>query len=122
MVVVMFDLAEALAYVVRAEGSDLHLKVPSQPVARIHGQLEPLEGYEPIMPEDTERVLHHMLNEKQIAEFETENEIDFAYAVPGLARFRVNAFKQRGAVSIALRVIPYAVRTVAELGLPPVIT
>src|SRR5207302_5323319 len=56
------------------------------------------------------------------AEFESENEIDFAYAVPGLARFRVNAFMQRGAVSIALRVIPYSVRTVGELGLPPVIS
>jgi twitching motility protein PilT len=117
----MFDLHEALAYVVQQEASDLHLKVPSRPVIRVHGQLMPLEQYDPIMPEDTERVTHIMLNEKQIAEFEDENEIDFAYAVSGLARFRVNAFKQRGSVSIALRTIPYAVRTVAELGLPPAI-
>src|SRR5690242_10155303 len=110
----MFDLHEALAYVVRREGSDLHLKVPSRPVARIHGQLEALEHYDPVTPEDTERVLHHMLGTKQIAEFEDENEIDFAYAVQGLARFRVNAFRQRGAISIALRVIPYSVRTIAE--------
>jgi twitching motility protein PilT len=118
---VMFDLHEALAYVVEQEASDLHLKVPSRPVIRINGTLQPLEQYDPIMPEDTSRILHIMLNEKQIAAFEEENEIDFAYAVSGLARFRVNAFKQRGSVSIALRTIPYAVRTVSELGLPPAI-
>jgi len=118
----MFDLADALLYVVDREGSDLHLKVPSPPVARIHGQLAPIPGYEPIQQEDTERVLHHMLNEKQIAEFEDEDEIDFAYAIAGLARFRVNAFRQRGAISIALRVIPYSVKTATELGLPPAIT
>ena len=117
----MFDLADALLYVVEREGSDLHIKVPSPPVARIHGQLKPIPGYEPIRPDDTERILHHMLNEKQIAEFEDEDEIDFAYAVSGLARFRVNAFRQRGAISIALRVIPYTVRTTTELGLPPAI-
>jgi twitching motility protein PilT len=118
----MFDLGDALLYVVDREGSDLHLKVPSPPVARIHGQLLPIEGYEPITTDDTERILHHMLNERQIAEFEDENEIDFAYAVPGLARFRVNAFRQRGSISIALRVIPYGVKTVTDLGLPPAIS
>src|SRR5947209_14645917 len=114
----MFDLHEALAYVVEQGASDLHLKVPSRPVIRVNGTLQPLDQYEPIMPEDTSRILHIMLNEKQIAAFEEENEIDFAYAVSGLARFRVNAFKQRGSISIALRTIPYAVRTVSELGLP----
>jgi len=117
----MFDLHEALAYVVEQGASDLHLKVPSRPVIRVNGTLQPLDQYEPIMPEDTSRILHIMLNEKQIAAFEEENEIDFAYAVSGLARFRVNAFKQRGSISIALRTIPYAVRTVSELGLPPAI-
>ena len=117
----MFDLLEALRYIVLKEGSDLHLKVGSPPVARIHGQLAPLEGYEAIEPEEAERILHLMLTEKQIAQFEDENEIDFAYSVPGLARFRVNAFRQRGSVSIVARTIPYAVRTIAELGLPPVI-
>ncbi len=118
----MFDLADALLYVVDQKGSDLHLKVPSRPVVRVHGQLLPIERYDPVTPDDTERILHHMLNEKQISEFEDDNEIDFAYAVPGLARFRVNAFRQRGAISIALRVIPFTVRTVAELGLPPAIS
>jgi twitching motility protein PilT len=118
----MFDLHEALSYVVRNEGSDLHLKVPSHPIARIHGQLRRLEHYDPIRPEDTEEILRGMLSEKKIAEFEEENELDFAYSVEGLARFRVNAFRQRGSISIAARVVPLAIRTVDELGLPAVIS
>jgi twitching motility protein PilT len=120
----MFDFVEALRYVVRNEGSDLHLKASSRPIARIHGQLRPVEGYEQLQPEDTEHTLQEMLTDhaEKLAEFDREQEVDFAYAVEGLARFRVNAFRQRGAISIAARVIPYAVRTVDELGLPAVIS
>ncbi len=118
----MLDLHEALSYVVRNEGSDLHLKVPSRPAARVHGQLRPLEQYDPITPEDTEGILRQMLAEKKITEFEEENELDFSYSVSGLARFRVNAFRQRGSISIAMRVVPLAIRDVGELGLPPVIS
>jgi twitching motility protein PilT len=119
----MFDLHEALRYVVRKEGSDLHLKVPSRPLARIHGRLEPIEDYEPLTSADTDRVLREMLTDhEKLAEFDSENEVDFSYAVEGLSRFRVNAFRQRGCISIAARVIPFAVRTVDELGLPPVVT
>jgi twitching motility protein PilT len=119
----MFDLEEALAYVVKRDGSDLHLKVPSRPLARIHGQLIPLEYYEPMKSEDTERVLQEMLSDHhdRMVEFDRENEVDFAFAVPGLARFRINAFRQRGSVSIAARVIAPVVRTIEELGLPDVI-
>jgi twitching motility protein PilT len=117
----MFDLHEALRYVVQQEGSDLHIKVPARPLARIHGQLTPLEQYERMKPDDTQRVLRDMLKDPdKIEEFARENEVDFAYSVEGLARFRVNAFKQRGSISIALRVIPFSVRTFDELGLPPV--
>ena len=117
----MFDLQEALRYVVRKEGSDLHLKVPSRPITRIHGKLEPIEEYEPLHPDDTDRVLREMLTDNdKLAEFDRENEVDFAYAVEGLARFRVNAFMQRGTTSIVARVIPFAVRTIDDLGLPSV--
>jgi twitching motility protein PilT len=120
----MFDLHEALAYVVENEGSDLHLKVPARPMARFRGQLEPLEQYpDPLMPAETERVLREMLanHSDKMASFDSDNEIDFSYTVDGLARFRVNAFRQRGSVSIVARVIPFTVRTVNELGLPAVI-
>ncbi|MDQ6821555.1 MAG: Flp pilus assembly complex ATPase component TadA, partial [Actinomycetota bacterium] len=119
----MFDLGGALRYVVSEEGSDLHLKVPSPPLARIHGHLGPIEPYEPLKPADTEEALQEMLAglPEKIAEFESENEIDFAYTIEDVARFRVNAFRQRGWISIVARVIPCAVRTVDELELPAVI-
>jgi twitching motility protein PilT len=119
----MLDLHEALRYVVEKDGSDLHLKVPSKPLARINGSLERIEHYEHMRPDETERVLREMLADHadKVAEFDRENEVDFAYSVEGLARFRVNAFRQRGSVSLALRVIPPVVRTIDELGLPKVI-
>ena len=120
----MFDLPEALAHVVRNEGSDLHVKVPARPMARFRGQLEPLPQYpDPLTPADTERVLREMLanHSDKMAAFDAENEIDFSYTVPDLARFRVNAFRQRGSVSIVARVIPFTVKSVVELGLPSVI-
>jgi twitching motility protein PilT len=118
----MFELHEALRYVVRSEGSDLHLKVGSPPLARVHGKLGPLDGYESLTSDDSDRVLREMLTDQdKLAEFDGDGEVDFAYAVEGLARFRVNAFRQRGTTSVALRVIPYAVRTIDQLGLPPVV-
>src|SRR5579862_8417274 len=102
----MFDLHEALRYVVRKEGSDLHLKVASRPLVRIHGRLGAIDDSEPITPSDTDRVLREMLTDhEKLAEFDREGEVDFAYSVEGLARFRVNAFRQRGSISIATRVI-----------------
>jgi twitching motility protein PilT len=119
----MLDLRDALALVVRSEGSDLHLKVGSHPLVRVHGHLGPIEQYDKLQAEDTERLLREMLADqpRKIEEFEADNEVDFSYAIEGLARFRVNAFRQRGTISIVARVIPFAVRTVVELGLPAVI-
>ena len=120
----MFDLHEALRYVVENDGSDLHVKVPARPMARFRGHLEPQPQYqEALTPAEAERVLRQMLAEHsdKMAAFDSENEIDFSYTVPDLARFRVNAFRQRGSVSIVARVIPFTVRTIAELGLPSVI-
>ena len=117
-----FDIDAALRHVVEHEGSDLHVKVPSPPMARIHGELRPIEGTEPLTPEDTDAALEHILTDRALLEeFATEGEADFSYEIPGLSRFRVNAFRQRGNVSIALRVIPYQVRTIDDLGLPEVI-
>jgi twitching motility protein PilT len=118
----MFDLRAALTQLLAAEGSDLHLKVPSRPLARIDGELRGLKQYDPLTPEDTEQLLREMLSEpEKLAAFHEDNEVDFALSVEGLARFRVNAFRQRGSISIVARVIPFHVRGIAELGLPPVI-
>src|SRR4051794_5230236 len=116
------DIDDALNRLVALGGSDLHLKVPSPPMVRIDGQLLPLEGVDKLMPEDTDAALRLMLREEdKLTEFENEGEVDFAYALPGIARFRVNAFRQRGSVSIVCRSIPFSVKTIDELMLPPVI-
>jgi twitching motility protein PilT len=118
----MFDLEQALRRVVETEGSDLHLKVPARPLIRRHGKLEPIPGSEALSSEDTERIFRSMLTDQgKLQEFEDENEVDYAFAVPGLARFRVNAFRQRGSISIVCRAIPFKVKSVEELLLPPVI-
>ena len=123
MVPVMFDIDAALRYLIAVEGSDLHLKVPSSPLVRVHGRLEPIEGTDGLKPEDTEAALRYILTDaEKLAEFETDHEVDFSYSVEGLARFRVNAFHQRGSVSIVARAIPYGIKSVDELALPPVIS
>jgi twitching motility protein PilT len=116
-----FNIDEALKYVVDREGSDLHVKVESPPVARVHGDLWALKDSEPLTPTDTEKALHTIADEHHLTEFEEHGEVDFSYELPGVSRFRVNAFRQRGAVSIALRAIPFQVRTIDDLGLPEVV-
>ena len=118
----MFNVEDALRWLVENEGSDLHVKVPAPPMARIHGQLAPIAGADALGPEDTEQALRQILtDERLLAEFESEGEVDFSYAIPGLSRFRVNAFRQRGHISIALRAIPFQIRTIDDLALPPAI-
>jgi twitching motility protein PilT len=117
-----FDLQQALRTVVEREGSDLHLKVPSPPLMRIQGDLERI-GTDPLAPADTERVLREMLTANdRLSEFAKEGEIDFSYTVAGLARFRVNAFRQRGSISIACRLVPFSIRSIDELNLPDVVS
>ena len=119
----MFDVDAALMTVIEQEASDLHLKVPSKPMVRRHGKLVPVEGYEQLRPEDTEATLFHMLtDEAKLESFRNEREVDFSYSVPGVARFRVNAFVQRGTISLVCRAIPFQIKTVDELLLPPVIS
>jgi twitching motility protein PilT len=119
----VFDLDQALRLLVEEEGSDLHLKVPSRPMIRRHGQLVPLSDSEPLKPDVMEDLVHQMIkDEGKLAEFRSENEVDFSYSIPGLARFRVNAFRQRGSVSIVCRAIPIQIRTIDELMLPSVIS
>jgi twitching motility protein PilT len=118
----MFEIDFALRYLIDRDGSDLHVKVPSPPMVRIHGELQPIEGADALEPAETEQALRHILSdEEQIQEFEQVGEIDFAYSIPGVSRFRVNAFRQRGSVSIAIRAIPYNVLSIEELELPDAI-
>jgi twitching motility protein PilT len=116
---VSFDLHQALQYLSDKEGSDLHVKVGSPPMVRISGELEPLPDIPTLTPADTEEALHEILkNPARVQELEDEGEVDFASAIPGLARFRINAFRQRGSISFVCRRIPYGITTIEELGLP----
>jgi twitching motility protein PilT len=117
----MFDIDAALRTLVEREGSDLHVKVPAPPMVRVHGHLGPLDGHEPLTPEDTEAAFHHIAPPQARAEFEEVGEADFSYAIPDVSRFRVNAFRQRGSISIACRAIPFNIRTIEDLGLPEVV-
>jgi twitching motility protein PilT len=118
----MFDIDAALMKVIEVDGSDLHLKVPSRPVIRRHGKLMQIPDTEGLRPDDTERTLFHMLtDESKLESFRVEREVDFSYSIPGVARFRVNAFVQRGSVSLVCRAIPFQIKTSEELMLPPVI-
>ena len=119
----MFEIDGALRTLVESGGSDLHLKAGAPPLMRVNGGLGPLPDAPPLRPEDTERVLAAILvGEEHRAEFERDNEVDFAYAIEDLARFRVNAFRQRGSVSLVMRAIPTQIKTVDDLGLPPVVS
>jgi twitching motility protein PilT len=118
----MFEIDSALRTLIEREGSDLHVKVGVPPTARMHGELAPLEGYQPLTSEDTEKAFHDIAEVRSLTEFEECGEADFSYAIKGLSRFRVNAFKQRGSISIVCRAIPFDIRSVDDLGLPPVVT
>ena len=100
---------------VETGGSDLHLKVGSAPATRVNGRLTYLEGYESLLPAGTEELLQSIIPEASAAEFEADGEADFSYAVSGVGRFRVNAFRQRGSVSIVMRFIPFGVPNFDDL-------
>ena len=117
-----FEITDALRQLVAAGGSDLHLKVPSPPMIRVDGELRPLENALPLAPQDTDAALAHLLTDPvKLKEFADDGEVDLSYAIEGVARFRVNAFKQRGWTSLVCRAIPERIRTIDELNLPPVI-
>ena len=114
-----FDLEAALKRVIETGGSDLHLKVPSPPLIRIHGRLDPIPGTDKLMPNDTEDVFNQMVtDEGKRAEFERERELDFSFGMQGAGRFRVNAFHQRGSISFVFRAIPSDIKSLEELNLP----
>ena len=114
------QVTELLKLTVGKQASDLHLRVPSPPVLRIDGALAPQEDLPPVTVEDVEMIFEHITTPEQRSTFLNELELDFAYSVPGLARFRVSVMKQRGTISIAFRVVPFRVLTIDELGLPQI--
>ena len=115
------QIDEMVSKLVQKDGSDLHLKVGAPPAVRVHGLLKYLEEYEVLRPVDTEGFAKEIMSEKILKEFEEDGEADLSYAVSGVGRFRVNAFRQRGSISIVMRFIPFGVPRFEELNLPEVI-
>jgi twitching motility protein PilT len=116
-----FDFAEVLTRMVDERASDVHLTPGFQPAVRIRGRITPLEDYPTLTPQITRDVVYSILNSDQRKRFENEQQLDFAYAIPGVARFRVNCYFQRGAISAAFRYIPQEILTVEDLGLPKIL-
>ena len=114
------NIEELLRLAVEKGASDLHLRVPSPPVLRIDGALTPLVDLPRVTPQFVKEALEQITSEHQREVFHKDLELDFAHSVPGLARFRANAFLQRGSISIAIRQVPFEVPTIEQLGLPTV--
>ncbi|MCE5198215.1 type IV pilus twitching motility protein PilT [bacterium] len=113
-------LDDLLRILVTRDGSDLHVKAHNYPLIRVHGDLVPLKEYPVLTPEDTKALAYSVMNEKRQQQFEEELEMDLAYEIPELSRFRTNIMQQRGMISIVMRAIPTKVKTMDELGLPAV--
>ena len=116
-----FDFSEILLEVVRKKASDLHLTSGAPPMLRVRGSLAPIEGLPKLTPTDTREIVYAILNSSQRQRLETDWQIDFAYAIPGKARFRVNAYFQRSSLGAAFRLIPSILTPIDDLGLPSVV-
>ena len=115
------SINDLLKVAIERKASDLHLKVGSHPVIRVDGTLYPLTEFNRLMQEDTVAMSFSLMNARQKQRFKEEFELDIAYSVPGLGRFRCNCFQQRGSVGLVLRVIPAQVQSIRELMLPKVL-
>jgi len=116
-----FDFAEVLTRMATERASDVHLSPGFPPAIRVRGKIVPLTEYGPLSPQDTRDTIYNILNDDQRKRFESNKQLDLAYAVPGVSRFRVNCFFQRGSISAAFRRIPHEIPKLEELGLPPVL-
>jgi twitching motility protein PilT len=112
------DFADLLMEVVHSRASDLHLSAGAAPTIRVRGRLARLDGYPTLTPTDTREIVYSILSGDQRQRLETHWQLDFAYSIPGHARFRVNAYYQRGAVGAAFRLIPFDLTSIDALGLP----
>jgi twitching motility protein PilT len=114
-------LDDALHLMVQAGASDLHLTSGAPPTMRLSGSLQPLEGFATVDADSLRRTLYAVLTQKQREKFEANLELDLSYSVRGLARFRVNLYQQRESIGAAFRVIPYEIKPLEQLGVPPIV-
>lgn len=112
------SLDTMLVALVESGGSDLHLTVDAPPMIRVHGDLKPLPDYPPLTAADTALLVRSLLSDEQWTHFERDRELDLAYDLPGVSRFRVNCFQQRNAYGSVMRAIPHVIKPLHELGIP----
>lgn len=112
------DLSSILNIAVKGKASDVHLKAGVPPILRINGNLVPIKNHDRLAPDEVAKAAMRIMNDAQKEVFKSTKQVDMAYSVPGLGRFRINIFQQRGAVGIVLRVIPIKIQTFEELNLP----
>src|SRR5215475_8377648 len=106
---------------VEARASDVHITAGFPPAMRDKGRIQPMEGFPVLTAQETREVVYSILNDDQRKRFENNKQLDFAYAIPGVARFRVNCFFQRGAVSAAFRLVPQDIPSLDSLEVPQVL-
>jgi twitching motility protein PilT len=114
-------LNDILRPAVKGNASDIHLKAGLPPLFRVDGALVPLKDTKRVTAEEVDRVLHAIMTPTQQSHFEQYHEVDLAYSIAGVGRFRVNAFRQRGTIGIVFRVIPFGVKTLEQLTLPKIL-
>src|SRR5437764_1433037 len=115
------ELNEILQVALRGGASDIHLKAGFPPMFRVDGSLVPLKDARRLPPEEIARMAYGIMNDYQKEKFKAQNELDLAYGVPGLGRFRVNCFQQRGTIGVVLRVIPFKISSIEQLLLPKIL-
>jgi len=116
----MATLYDLLKIMIERNASDLHITTGSPPRIRVDGKLISLD-HPPLTPAETKALCYSILTDSQKHKFEEENELDLSFGMKGLSRFRANIFMQRGAVAGAFRMIPFQIKSIQELGLPPVV-
>ncbi|MBI3753451.1 MAG: type IV pilus twitching motility protein PilT [Deltaproteobacteria bacterium] len=115
------ELHDVLNAAVKEKASDVHLKAGLPPILRIYGNLVPIRNQERLTPDEVAKIAMRLMNDQQKEVFKTAHQIDTSYSVPGLGRFRINIFQQRGATGIVFRVIPMLINSIDELHLPKVL-
>jgi twitching motility protein PilT len=113
-----FDFSEVLTRMIDERASDAHLTAGFRPAIRVRGRISPMEEYPELTAQHTRDVVYSILNDDQRKRFENNKQLDFAYSIPGVARYRINCFFQRGAISAAFRLVPHEILNLEQLGLP----
>lgn len=113
------SIDDMLTYMLDQGGSDLFLTANSEPMVSVHDRLEPVVGFSKLSEANLQRAVYSILSEEKRKIFEETKELDIAYAIPGVSRFRVNVFRSKGNVAAVMRAIPFEIKPLAKLGMPP---